>query len=307
MNCFYNGVKLPALPSGLGKFVGIYKNHYLTDDEKENGVYYYLVAHESQHYFANSDDVYPDTLRGKWYYGSENGSPRAVVYRMREQDSDWTLTEQTAWNIRVQTGWVNFDVVWTNFTLYMTSNGEYRYTIGTPSDPIPINPQLTLMGYMVGQSIGRIRPYRQPIGCLYLRSWRDGDTSLYKYDINGVLYRGLVLPPLPEWDKEAYPYAYLYANNRVFIEGIFIVCEKPVTAKTNDYADAVIGSKYMEWIYDRDTKSWVFDLSYSFVSTYYQLKKTYIDWINKPIYNEDGTVFMDASPDPTTAYEGTLW
>lgn len=97
-------------------------------------------------------------------------------------------------------------------------------------------------------------------GTVYL-SASDPVTTYENADvtINGVGYVGAVLPKLPTWDKEQYPYA-MIGNKEQSLSGLNIlyICDKPFLGRT-DYADSVLMQKNSncnyysvkngEWVY----------------------------------------------------------
>ena len=65
---------------------------------------------------------------------------------------------------------------------------------------------------MILASVSRgVFPQREPIGYLYGHVAKEGETPTHT--INGVDYVGAVLPKLPEWDRQKYPYAYIYYSS----------------------------------------------------------------------------------------------
>lgn len=130
--------KLPNYDQTAYPYAFIFRNptYRLDADEKDvNDRWVYLVAHESQHYFRNYKDT---TNEGtpRQYYGSENGSPKAIIYRTRQKGNSWDLTEVTDWSLCVELGWLAYEIIWGNFVLYNTSG--YALIQNAGYKPIPV-------------------------------------------------------------------------------------------------------------------------------------------------------------------------
>ena len=117
-----------AVHDGIKWDVRNYPYAVETYRDTSSGRYRYFFAHEYQNYF------YTTTFGIKsYYYGSQNGIPKAVFYMRGPSDTGWVLQERTDWSLGTDPN--NTDIaVWANFDL--------KYTDGSincaASDPIPV-------------------------------------------------------------------------------------------------------------------------------------------------------------------------
>ena len=122
-------------------------------------------------------------------------------------------------------------------------------------------------------------------------------------------YNGTILPPLPEWDKEVYPYALIEFNDLSY---------------GNDYYSLYVGEELPRRVFDsvsnRERTAFNYKGSCVYIPAYNRLswseseieadKDTeillYNDdrfvWANTDIYNLDGSLFF-ATYKPTPIYE----
>ena len=99
-------------------------------------------------------------------------------------------------------------------------------------------------------------------------------------------YVGAVLPKLPEWDKEQYPYAYVYNGNGGYFLSVAKTRNNPIVG--GDGIDLITFKnciRYMveggEWLYLNDKSQMI-----------HYLQTTDICWVNETIYHTNGTIFM---------------
>ena len=116
------------------------------------------------------------------------------------------------------------------------------------------------------------------------------------------LYNGVQLPPLPEWDKETYPYAAMFRNMDTY--GVYCFSKQPFTYSVNRYGVITIyhgttsdtPAPYLSVEYDDG--HWVTN---SKTGASNRSLSLYI-WANYDILNEDGSVYLKAS-EPIPVYE----
>ena len=125
------------------------------------------------------------------------------------------------------------------------------------------------------------------------------------------LYNGIALPPLPEWDKAAYPYAVMqYVPDSVNQYHHFVYCcEQRPEWKSSYGAWAVrvkggyLSTKYTE----EDTDNWTDFEAYTNPSA---ISEDRVWWTNFDVLNaEDGSVYFAASYpiDAETGEEITIY
>ena len=107
-------------------------------------------------------------------------------------------------------------------------------------------------------------------------------------------YNGVVLPALPEWDKETYPYA---AITSLGGSKQFVAFSADVHHGKNPFGDdTLVASSYQTWLYTPD--SWN---SPNYAMPDYVTIEI-IFWADFDIYTSDGTLYLAAS-DPIPVYE----
>lgn len=150
-------------------------------------------------------------------------------------------------------------------------------------------------------------PVDEPTMYLYGHEATADETA--DVTINGVGYVGKVLPKLPEWDKEQYPYAYLTEA----MGWALIASSKPLLCQTSTSYNYNYGLKTGEktsiikdrFYYDRDKEHYDFYNSFSEPIEAEANAWTHdcdAFWANTNIYAEDGTLFLSAS-EPIPIYE----
>lgn len=119
------------------------------------------------------------------------------------------------------------------------------------------------------------------------------------------LYNGVELPPLPEWDKETYPYAFISHRKSDGVYELY-ACSRIPTHSPVTEGDGIVVWYPAQLYLCTDDKSWVFKTQYSeelmegnkvFVL---DIRKDHL-WSNVDILNEDGTLCLAAS-DPIPVY-----
>ena len=127
------------------------------------------------------------------------------------------------------------------------------------------------------------------------------------------LYNGVRLPPLPEWDKEKYPYAWIRGiedsdgNTRYLLR----VGSEAITFKNtmiyvewkkyDVYSQTGEGHTY-EGLYPED-REWVISQEDVWFDNYFKVEGFIFSWVNHDVINEDdGTVYQYAT-DPIPVYE----
>lgn len=127
-----------------------------------------------------------------------------------------------------------------------------------------------------------LAPVKEPIGYLYGHIAKEGEKATHAID--GVGYVGAVLPKLPEWDKEGYPYACI-GYNTAGGDVLLAVSESPF--KYNGTVFGVYCSK--KYIYLTNGKWDALWLNFNM--------PIYFDggafWTSHDILNEDGSIYLD--------------
>ena len=118
------------------------------------------------------------------------------------------------------------------------------------------------------------------------------------------LYNGVQLPPLPEWDKQKYPYAVM---GRPF--GIAVCfANKPAyynTTQLGGCIDFEVGTEMVQYnlssSYTDGVSRWIYVVSNP---TTWSEKSSYGEgvWSNTDIYKDDGALYLAAS-EPIPVYE----
>lgn len=136
------------------------------------------------------------------------------------------------------------------------------------------------------------------------------------------LYNGVQLPPLPEWDKETYPYAYItqnpVTNGTGGFDYLLTITTDAVYLYTDDdgYAISNCDGDYIQYDYNRgEGVGWIdATLDWGIDTVRDEGGKLNTIWSNTDMTNPDGTLYLEASePVPTnqtgwwtTSYEGEL-
>ena len=126
------------------------------------------------------------------------------------------------------------------------------------------------------------------------------------------LYNGVKLPPLPEWDKETYPYAVIITTSSGYV--LFVCQQEPAPRP------AVSDDPSYIWFGEYDYKpmsAYCYEpySQWEELSTSFSYCSNNIFWTNTDIYNEDGSVYLAASEpvpvggepiDPTSFMQGYI-
>ena len=170
----YNGVELPKLP------------------EWDKATYPYAVIRLGNLIpaYRNYVQLYVfkeiDFTNGALQYGADSLCTVSADYTA--EDFAWGELAQCTASSNVNSSWI----LWSNTDIYYPDDYEWNgdtTKAGTlflaATDPVPVEDTFT-KGYHAGAALRRKR--RLPVA---------------------YLYNGVRLPKLPEWDKTAYPYAYI--------------------------------------------------------------------------------------------------
>jgi hypothetical protein len=166
--------------------------------------------------------------------------------------------------------WANFDVLNADGSLYLAA-----------SDPVPVVDTFT-RGYLLGAELRNKRPAREPV------AW---------------LYNGVRLPKLPEWDKSAYPYAYIgyFTQSSIKPPTTIIIAaayKNPPEMKENNYGMVVVDVSEVDCLEtDLENTEPVWTVTEPGCMDFY-----YPFFSNTDIYKEDGTLYLAAS-EPVPVYE----
>jgi hypothetical protein len=128
--------------------------------------------------------------------------------------------------------------------------------------------------------------------------------------IIGYSYNGVVLPTLPEWDKETYPYAVMTTNTQggVVTSVRIVAYSEPMHLVLNT---ASVGSSYYLGVKAGNpfltTGAWYFISHPTAEFTEKTLSYDYLytdepHWANYDVLDKDGSVYLAAS-DPIPVYE----
>lgn len=137
-----------------------------------------------------------------------------------------------------------------------------------------------------------LQPNAEPVAFLYGRAPKEGETPTHTID--SVDYVGVVLPPLPEWDTEAYPYALISAAYWAHKQ-LFCFASAPVGTKGGGVSALTEPISYL-W-YNWTAGEWtegVAEIGSQFGAPY---------WTNWGVLCEDESLYMEKSPDPIPIYE----
>lgn len=122
-----------------------------------------------------------------------------------------------------------------------------------------------------------------------------------------VLYNGVKLPELPEWDREKYPYAVLvYGTGDSVPYWVYFCSNQPyinssdkvvINEKTGGTGLSLTGTKaiYYRYYNLENTVGWEDSPSYSDLLSPISISKDRVFWGNADILNTDGTVYLGAS------------
>lgn len=132
---------------------------------------------------------------------------------------------------------------------------------------------------------------KEPIGFLYGREAKEGETPTHIID--DVDYVGAILPPLPEWDKTAYPYAFLVEDYFGEAYHMFLTAEP-----TYHYNTAGNWSVSFEKAYQYAPATGWSDYD----TTINGVVPDVINWANFDLMSEDEKVYLEGT-EPIPIYE----
>lgn len=279
----YNGVVLPALPewdrekypvaciSRMGeKYPWELKVFPSYKYETYNGKY--RVGYTAPHRSWQSYDATNSNYTGEWTGGNE------------------FTTE--AWMATVGSDYI----LWTNRDILYEGG-----TVATPaSDPVPVNGGTLSLEQKVQNLINACKAKTGIEGDLTVQIGALVSPSMYSYN-------GVVLPKLPEWDKETYPYVALMPFG-----GVYAMSEKI------EYEAKAFGSQlhipypYLYAGFDMYGNFNAWELNEGDGSSQYKVYYGLPEWSNHDILQTgDGTVFLSASEPvgmytPITLYDGEI-
>jgi hypothetical protein len=116
-------------------------------------------------------------------------------------------------------------------------------------------------------------------------------------------YNGIILPSLPEWDKETYPYAVMvYDTNKVRL----VVASVPFVARETEYSWVDVymnaGTKFEMWYGTHDNLKYLGATTTTNTYTVSNVYEHFDSWSNHDICFDNGSVFISAS-EPIPIYE----
>ena len=121
------------------------------------------------------------------------------------------------------------------------------------------------------------------------------------------LYNGVRLPKLPEWDRGAYPYAYITTSTVLGITYYTLnICTSMYTAIHTDYTDEwtlfAEGTVLTTKIKESATEWGAPEVYYEGKMTVCEYGSDYVMWSNHSFYGENGEEWITASV-PVPVYE----
>ena len=279
-NYLYNGVELPALP----------------DWDKETYPYAYIGTNivtggtELAFFSARMAATRSDGVFSMFIRDTMGGLYRLV-------DGVWKSGTGGAYS---------FLPFWCNADYYYSKSSQYSIEeslLGTlylaASDPIPVgvnppDPLSLVMGYRVGCAIRANRSKQKTI--------------------TGYSYNGTVLPALPDWDREMYPYAFLTYAESIETADLYVSTVPFVgySYENPDYYNGIsvyapTGAEYYHYVKDQSKQDWVMfpDFALDIIkdkALSFGEEKLPAVWSNHDIINtEDDSVYLAAS-DPIPVY-----
>lgn len=298
----YNDLTLPALPEWDKEtypyaliFLQMYGGESVYDTSPESGIV--LIVANKLGYLDDPRGITNEALETDTY-----------VYTMGGNDWDGFTPDPIdyiRWTCpSLEEGWQEFDtgsrsqidagmkscypdmLAWTNTTLY-DADGN---VVLEASDPIPI---CDLRSWLTGFALGF--------------SGKPLPLSTGK-KLVGYSYNGTVLPKLPEWDREMYPYAFMLDKPSLYLCSS-LPCAAVQTVLSPGYMGifATGDCDVIRYEPTTDGGSWqrVSETAESFSTSEMIIGLAFFDllWTNTDIINtEDRTVFLAAS-EPIPVYE----
>lgn len=259
MNFLYNGIVLPTLPER-----DLTKHKYALIIHVMLGGYRLFFC-ENLPKAISSTEFKIDAPAIAYYYAS--GS--AQWERNESQDitsGSYTGFIENSGNSIGLLAWSNVDI--------SDENGSVQFEA---SDPLPVgtitDPVSFMMGYQIGCRLRAQRGAKKPIG----------------YSYNGV-----VLPELPEWDRETYPYVFIVKNTTNYYVQVRKL--EPVVVTNTGYWPLAIGTGSALYELAEDGTTW---------NLLTEIKSSVAKpiWGNADVYYPDGTTLFLAASEPVPVYE----
>lgn len=253
----YNGVELPALPD-----YDVSAYPYAVINRTDGGDYQLYLSPKSC--VAQYNGVYhyvtaSASCVGCWYILSTSG---------------WmyvnTCNGGSSYSWGAHVFWSNHDILY---------NGEVFLAASDPVDPNAptADPARRLKSLINGLLCGLVTPGRL------------GRTPV------AYSYNGVVLPKLPEWDREKYPYAVISA---VGLVSFMVSSSQRYIDDDGKYLHSAADNSWIMWRLENN--EWV--LHNSGTSTAGSTSGSYPTWSNYDIANADGTIYL-ADSEPVPVYE----
>lgn len=264
-NYLYNGVELPELPSGYDDYP--YAVIKFLDSE-----YGYQLNLSNLPFYADAAEDGSLSV-----FHNPKGHETIQFWGFLVRNNEWTL--RWSWIQTLRPGYVTScdTFLWTGYDIYSATNTSQVLAQATkPVSVLLANIDTTSMtlGWLVGRRIASQRRKRV---------------------IVAYLYNDVELPPLPEWDKETYPYAAIYKHP---VSGaIYFVGED--SKETVSVENTVILFQ-SDRLYKYENGEWVHQSSGAF--------NVMPIWANHDVYYAEdladigGTLFLAAS-EPLPIYE----
>ena len=263
----YNGVVLPSLPEVDGY---PYKLIVSISDTNE----YFLMFETEPFVVIESRITFPV-------------DSRYIVYRCSADDTAWTtgvidVEEGTSEYIAIDTRAI---YIWTNSDISDT-DGNIVYSGTEPMEvvlTVAINSTAMTLGRLMGRRIAAQRKKRQLVA---------------------YLYDGVRLPKLPEWNKEAYPYGWIFSLTGSSF-GFHLCSERPYIYAETGYMRGPSGALTdMGWLCNsnRMTK-WIAESTNGNGRTSTGEDDMVVPlWTNFDLLDDNGDLFLAAS-EPVPVYE----
>ncbi len=263
MKYLYNGIKLPKLPD---YDTSVYSDAYIVRLGVQE-LYSLILLPAGWSYVYNQTDAdstnYIGTsgVTGKYYNASTESA---------EWHSPTEVENPVIYSDKLTPVWSNFDIIAEGGSVYLAA-----------SEPAPAWDKRSFwMGVALGLAGKGLPPMRTP---------------------TAYLYNGVKLPPLPEWDREKYPFAVITYSRG----GSMLHCcaENAVWVELfNNYSDnhLVFNDAHLQCQYN--TVSTVFEWEELEEVSTRSTPTTNFVWSNFDIYDTDGVLAFSAS-EPVPVYE----
>lgn len=296
-NYLYNGVELPDI------------NEVWTDKESYpyaviwkkstsvtvDPVRYGLVVSSEPIYWVDGSSV--DTLGV--ITAANTITFEANIYADSPNDAEWAESSRGESYV----GSINegYDALWANHDVFVCTYSSLldKYTVTdtihmAASEPVPVSTPtftLDLKSWLIGFALGLCG---KPL-------------PFAKKTPIGYSYNGVVLPALPEWDREGYPYAVIMdLKSATNATSDFIVwfLDNPIVFRGSylSYANGINDGYAQNYIYNNGDSGWVLNEEKTDFWDDLSLSGDLV-WTNTDILSEaDGTVYL-ATSEPVPVYE----